>query len=357
MDRASITPLITFVMPAYNAVSTIETAVRSLTEQTSDNWEVIIVDDGSDDGTGEAADTLACSDGRIKVLHQENAGVSAARNAAIAAARGEYLAFLDVDDTIVPDFVKKAGALLGAESARPDIVALAYRALPRGTVFGFGRFHGSAAEFLELSLRNRYATFPCWLFLVSTRLVASNGIRFTVGRRTGEDQEFILKLLCRASTCESVDDGDVYYIYRMPSGGSAMAHNLEGQFDYPRAMRDVLNFAVGHNKSLSPDDYGTVSRLLVDRFVGACVYAAEMALCNGSTDADVLSWLGETLDGFDYRGTLANGDCRVENRRFLHLWLSCGSLIPLYLRSRLYVRAIGRSVKDQLLRRGTRQFV
>ena len=148
------------------------------------------------------ADALARGDDRIKVLHQGNAGVSAARNAAIAAASGEYLAFLDVDDTVVPNFVEKAGSLLGRRPVRPDVVALAYRALPRGTVFGYGRFLGNASEFLELSLGNRYATFPCWLFLVSARLIAASGVRFTVGRRTGEDQEFILKLLCCASICD-----------------------------------------------------------------------------------------------------------------------------------------------------------
>lgn len=152
MNQTVSAPLITFVVPAYNAVSTLEAAVRSLSEQTSDDWEAIIVDDGSVDGTGEMADALARGDGRIKALHQENAGVSAARNAAIAAASGEYLAFLDVDDTVVSNFVEKAGTLLGRGPVRPDVVALAYRALPRGKVFGYGRFHGNASEFLELRL-------------------------------------------------------------------------------------------------------------------------------------------------------------------------------------------------------------
>ncbi len=354
MDQTVAAPLITFVIPAYNAVSTVEAAVRSLSKQTSDDWEAVIVDDGSVDGTGEMADALARGDGRIKVLHQGNAGVSAARNAAIAAASGEYLAFLDVDDTVAPDFVERAGALLGRECVRPDVVALAYCALPRGTVFGYGRFRGSAAEFLELSLRNKYATFPCWLFLVSTRLVVASGIRFTVGRRTGEDQEFILKLLCRASVCESVEDGDVYYLYRMPSGGSAMALNLEGQFDYPRAMRDVLGFAACPDAGMSPDDLEAVGRLLADRFVGACAYAAETALSNGATDADVLSWLADSLEGFDCREALANGCCRGENRRFLRLWLCCSGMIPSYFRFGLRIRSIGRAVKDRISRRSSR---
>lgn len=354
MYQTVTAPLITFVVPAYNAVSTLEAAVRSLSEQTSDDWEAIIVDDGSVDGTGKMADALARGDDRIKVLHQGNAGVSAARNAAIAAASGEYLAFLDVDDTVVPNFVEKAGSLLGRRPVRPDVVALAYRALPQGTVFGYGRFLGNASEFLELSLGNRYATFPCWLFLVSARLIAASGVRFTVGRRTGEDQEFILKLLCCASICESVEDSDVYYLYRMPSGGSAMGLNLEGQFDYPRAMRDVLCFAAKPDAGMSPDGLEAVDRLLTDRFVGACAYAAETAFSNGASDSDVLSWLTDSLEGFDCHGALENGCCRSENRRFLRLWLGCSGMIPLYIRFGLYIRSIGRTIKYWISRRGTR---
>lgn len=352
MGQTVQAPFITFVVPAYNAVSTVEIAVRSISKQTSDDWEAVIVDDGSVDGTGELVDALARSDGRIKVLHQRNAGVSAARNAAIAAASGEYLAFLDVDDTVAPDFVEKAGTLLGHGLVRPDVVALAFRALPRGTVFGYGRFRGSGVDFLELSLRNRYATFPCWLFLVSTQLVMASGIRFTVGRRTGEDQEFILKLLCRASVCESVEDRDVYYLYRMPSEGSAMALNLEGQFDYPRAMRDVLDFVSTFDAGMSPDALEAVGRLLTDRFVGACAYAAETALSNGATDIDVISWLADILDGFDCCEALANDCCRGENRRFLRLWLYCSGMIPPYIRLKLCIRSIGRVVKDRISRQG-----
>lgn len=160
------------------------------------------------------------------------------------------------------------------------------------------------------------------------RLIAASGVRFTVGRRTGEDQEFILKLLCCASICESVEDSDVY-LYRMPSGGSAMGLNLEGQFDYPRAMRDVLCFAAKPDVGMSPDGLEAVDRLLTDRFVGACAYAAETAFSNGASDSDVLSWLTDSLKGFDCHRALENGCCRSENRRFLRLWLGCSSMIPL----------------------------
>lgn len=91
--------LVSVVMPAYNAASTIRGAVISVLSQTYASWELVIVDDCSTDDTPHLVDALADADERIRVLHApRNAGVAAARNAAIAAARGSHIAFLDSDD-------------------------------------------------------------------------------------------------------------------------------------------------------------------------------------------------------------------------------------------------------------------
>ena len=95
--------MISVVMPVYNGEAFVARAVQSVLDQTSPRWEIVAVDDGSRDGTRAILERFAARDPRIRVLHQENAGVSAARNAAMAAARGEYLAFLDADDWWYPD--------------------------------------------------------------------------------------------------------------------------------------------------------------------------------------------------------------------------------------------------------------
>ncbi|MDG2536699.1 glycosyltransferase family 2 protein [Dyella jiangningensis] len=92
-------PLVSVVMPAYNAQAYIRSAVLSVLSQTYTSWELVIVDDCSTDGTAALIDSLAAADERIRVIHAStNAGVAAARNAAIAAARGSHVAFLDSDD-------------------------------------------------------------------------------------------------------------------------------------------------------------------------------------------------------------------------------------------------------------------
>ncbi len=101
MDKnGSTLPLISVLIPAYNAEKHLELCVNSILRQSYENLEIIIVDDGSADLTGEIADECARRDERIRVIHQENAGVAAARNVLIDAARGEYILQVDADDYI-----------------------------------------------------------------------------------------------------------------------------------------------------------------------------------------------------------------------------------------------------------------
>jgi glycosyltransferase involved in cell wall biosynthesis len=93
-------PLISVIIPAYNTKLTIERAIKSVLSQTYQDYEIIVVDDGSTDKTAEC---IRHFDSTIKYLHQENQGVSAARNAGVAAADGKWIAFLDADDEWHPN--------------------------------------------------------------------------------------------------------------------------------------------------------------------------------------------------------------------------------------------------------------
>ncbi len=97
------TPLITVIVPVYNIKDYLPRCVHSITAQTYRQLEIILVDDGSTDGTGKLCDRLAKEDGRIRVYHKENGGSSSARNLALAHARGEYVGFVDSDDYIESD--------------------------------------------------------------------------------------------------------------------------------------------------------------------------------------------------------------------------------------------------------------
>lgn len=94
---------ISVIVPIYNIIDCLERCVMSIVNQTYSDLEIILVDDGSTDGTEKLVDELALRDGRIKVIHKENGGSSSARNLGLTHATGEYIGFIDSDDYIEPD--------------------------------------------------------------------------------------------------------------------------------------------------------------------------------------------------------------------------------------------------------------
>ncbi len=105
--------MVSIIVPVYKSKDTLKRCVESLLAQTVEDTEMILVDDGSPDGSGELCDKLAEGDSRIRVIHKENGGVSSARNAGIEAAKGEYLLFADSDDYVEPDMVEKLLSSIG----------------------------------------------------------------------------------------------------------------------------------------------------------------------------------------------------------------------------------------------------
>ena len=101
--------MVSVIIPAYNAEKYLLEAVASVISQSSSDWELILVDDGSTDSTPGLCDSFAASDSRISVIHKPNGGLSDARNHGIEAASGEYLTFLDADDVLDPRFISQIG--------------------------------------------------------------------------------------------------------------------------------------------------------------------------------------------------------------------------------------------------------
>lgn len=99
--------LISVIVPIFNTEVYLHRVVESIIAQTYRNLEIILVNDGSTDASGQTCDGLAQKDARIKVIHQKNAGVSAARNAGLEAASGEWVGFVDSDDWVEPDMYAK----------------------------------------------------------------------------------------------------------------------------------------------------------------------------------------------------------------------------------------------------------
>lgn len=117
-------PSVSVIVPVYNAEKTLRACVDSVLAQTTSDYELILVDDGSRDTSGSICDAYAEQDARIRVIHQKNAGVSAARNAGMDQARGEYLLFVDSDDSIEPEMMDTVRSYAASESCDAVISGL-----------------------------------------------------------------------------------------------------------------------------------------------------------------------------------------------------------------------------------------
>ena len=113
-------PLVSIIVPVYNAEKTIDRCVSSILNQSYKDFELLLMNDGSTDRSGSLCDAYEERDSRVHVLHKENTGVSDTRNQGIAMARGEYLQFADSDDWLAPDAV--AGFVRAATEHQCDMV-------------------------------------------------------------------------------------------------------------------------------------------------------------------------------------------------------------------------------------------
>lgn len=167
------------IIPVYNAEAYLEKCVESVMAFPCEK-EVILVDDGSTDRSPEIIDRLAISDERLKVIHQENKGVSAARNAGLDVATGDYVWFVDSDDYVIP---QKTNTLY----------LLPFTFYPSMVIFGFvWEENGEAKSFGASKYEIPYNLWRCWF---NRKAIEDARLRFTVGRKYAEDQEFILQFL------------------------------------------------------------------------------------------------------------------------------------------------------------------
>lgn len=117
------TPTVSVIMPVYNAHLYVAKAIESVLQQTYQDFELILVDDGATDGSGEICEKYAAQDDRIVLIHEENSGICKARNTGLKHAQGTYIAFCDHDDLYMPQYLEKAVSSAIKENA--DLVKFA----------------------------------------------------------------------------------------------------------------------------------------------------------------------------------------------------------------------------------------
>ncbi len=190
--------LISIIIPCYNIEKYISKTLESVFNQTYQNFEIILVDDGSKDNTGKLLDDYSKKDKRIKVIHKVNEGVSQARNIGIENAVGEYIYFLDGDDLIENNLLERANEVF--ENNEIEIFSFGFNMIyENGKIkrkYSSEKYNNQvmkSKEFLSLFFTKKIGQHMC-SFIVKRELI-QNKIFFTKGLERGEDLEFQIKML------------------------------------------------------------------------------------------------------------------------------------------------------------------
>lgn len=196
-----MSPVVSVIMPAYNISQYIAASINSVLDQTFDEWELIIINDGSTDNTEDIARSFASRDQRIVYHKQSNKGVAASRNEGLRLAKGELIAFLDADDLWHPMFLEEMVAKQKSASAecvfsQNDWLLMDGRRI-RYSVSIDPNDHNLQSNVLLYFLQKKLSIHICSIIVRKNTLIA-NGINFTEGCIMGEDTEFKCKLIAVA---------------------------------------------------------------------------------------------------------------------------------------------------------------
>lgn len=203
--------MISVIVPVYKAEKVIARCIESVIAQEYTDWELILVDDGSPDRSGEICDEYALKDKRIRVVHQENAGASAARNHGIDIARGEYICFIDSDDYVSPTYLSDFGVV---DYDKDFAIQGLTNVNEKGEILN----SLTPEEDANIPIQKMFGYSSLWYLikgpcckLFRSELIKNNRIIFPIEYAYGEDEIFVLKYLLVCKNCASVISKSNYY--------------------------------------------------------------------------------------------------------------------------------------------------
>ena len=217
------TPLISVVVPLYNKVQCIEATINSVLEQSFDSFELIIVDDGSTDGSAVLVKSI--NDNRIRYIYKDNGGVSSARNCGIKEAQGEWVLFLDADDILLPNCLSKLYSVVLSCNQHLDIIAgNYYKVIGRERkLYNKGRYRGVVPNNFKWYFFNKFS-IRTGCALIQRKVLCQYPFDESLSRY--EDLELILRIL-KSTVVYTIPD--VVFEYCCDNNALSKA-NIENRF-------------------------------------------------------------------------------------------------------------------------------
>lgn len=277
--------LISIVIPVYNVLPYINECMDSILSQAREGMEIILVDDGSTDGSGKVCDFFSSNIAEINVIHKPNGGLASARNAGIAAARGLYISFIDSDDRLASGAMDRV--FDWAMNMEADICFLnCVKFFPDGSKKPFGceihpeELRGISAD-EALNVLSRLSKFPdaACIKLYRRSFIESKSILFPDDRRFSEDLGFAIDCFLNAHSFDAIDGP--YYEYRQNREGSITSKLT------PKHFYDLVTFVKESVSKLT--DQGGVPKN----------EKCESCLSFVSYELAIMIWMLDLFDGED----------------------------------------------------------
>lgn len=209
--------MISVIVPIYNSEAYLDRCIQSVLEQTCNDFELLLVDDGSTDSSGAICDAYAAKDSRVRVFHKKNGGVSSARNLGLDHAQGEYVTFCDADDYVATDWL---AAYSKAIAENIDLAIQGYYSVEGENTIekSLQPNQGTGIEVkrqLITSLFSQEVYYYLWVKLFRRDLLEAHHIRFDEQSILGEDTQFISKYMEYVESYTCIDT--MGYYYRVPA--------------------------------------------------------------------------------------------------------------------------------------------
>lgn len=250
--------VVSIIVPVYNAEKYLSRCIDSILAQCFTDFELLLIDDGSKDGSGKICDEYAEKDKRVKVFHKVNGGVSSARNLGLDKSEGKYITFVDADDYLLPETITER--LLAGNY---DLIQIPRNNGSFMKTYSHDVVCKSSESFREFIYRNYY--FECWGRFYKRKLIGA--VRFPENLKVGEDLMFFLRLYREVSSFELLSTGGGYHYSFVPTSAMQSSDILPKQeklamhvadyyreFDDKLALIIMMVFFYG-NKTCNVDKY------------------------------------------------------------------------------------------------------
>lgn len=255
-------PLISIIVPIYNAEAYLPRCVDSILAQTFGDFELLLVNDGSRDGSLDVCQRYAAEDGRVRVVDKPNGGVSSARNLGLESASAEWVMFADADDWIEPNTLELAVPYIG----QCDIVRLAWVAHRPEEVKNKRVMNAETPDQLLKQLLRRRTKLAIWGTLIRRDLFILNDIRFDDSYDYAEDWLALLRIVCRCQSVKTLPEAFVYH-YDMTNMASCINNmSIAKMACNVRLCHDIKDDLNGRFLSDLRDTRLELYRLLVEAY-------------------------------------------------------------------------------------------